>query len=288
MKISINDEYSNLGEEFNIILDEYANKQESRPDDMDDAVEKDTECCNVTYSESEDNEFKVDLQYSEESSYTPDKSKYNDYEKYFDCSYEKKYVEECEECADHRIIDSLGKCPEEIIQENGYGAANQECNQNYSKDCGNNYKSCEDKYDSCENNYKNCEDIYNNCEETYKESGYDYGNGYQAKPNCRKGRIEVLVKLDDKNGIEIKGAKINLYELNGVCPKLYESKLTDCNGKAIFEDLENGCYRVISLVDRRYFEKPTYITWNEVTIDDCVKDACICVVNKIKPSCCRR
>lgn len=432
MKIRINDEYSNLGEDFNIILDEYSNQQQGVEDDEGyESAERDTECCNAPYYEASDNDFNVEIQYSQEGNYSNENNtKYseydkfyqenhmngnqencrNDYEEYYDNGYEKKYVEECEECKNHKIIDDLSVCPEECISENGYGNVKQECNQNYPDDysnnyncendykdnykncedsypkyeneykncedsypkyeneykkceesypkCENNYKNCEESYPDCGNDYKKCEDIYLNCENDYKKYedsysncgndykncedsypnsnndykncgdnyknseidyakyennykkseadyevynnnyknqeqnftnvGNDYGNKYNEKCNCRKGRIEVCVKLADKNGIEIKGAKINLYELNGVCPKLYESKLTDCNGKAIFENLENGCYRVISLVDRRYFEKPTYITWNEVTIDDCVKDANICVVNKIKPSCIRR
>lgn len=294
MKIRINDEYSNLGEEFNIILDEYSNEQEIRPDDIENDIESGAESCNTTYYEAEDTGFNVQVQYSQEGSYKEEESKYHeydkfyyenalkgnklncdqngndtDYEKYYDGRYDEKYAEKCEECEDSRITNNLSICPEELMEENGYGNDKQDCNTRYS--------AYLDNHNNCENN----EDIFDGCNNNFE-------NGYQPKPNCRKGRIEVLVKLGDKNGIEIKGAKINLYELNGVCPKLYESKLTDCNGKAIFENLENGCYRVISLVDRRYFEKPTYITWNEVTIDNCVKDACICVVNKIKPSCCRR
>ena len=143
-----------------------------------------------------------------------------------------------------------------------------------------------------DNEFKASNDYFDNYDST--SSGYNndssksnYGNIYGD--DCKSnGEIRVSVKLGDKNGIEIKSAKINLYELNGICPKLYKSKLTDCNGEVIFSDLENGCYRVISLVDRRFFEKPIYITWNEVIIDDSVKEAYICVVNRIKQSCLKR
>ena len=138
-----------------------------------------------------------------------------------------------------------------------------------------------------ENNY------FNNYNSSY--SGLDnnnfednYGDKYEEGCKVTKGKIRVSVRLGDRNGIEIKGAKINLYELNGVCPRLYESKLTDRNGEVIFDNLENGCYRVISLVDRRFFEKPIYVTWNEVTIDNYLKEANICVLNRVKPSCLKR
>lgn len=103
-----------------------------------------------------------------------------------------------------------------------------------------------------------------------------------------KGTIQVTSRLANKDGVELKGARINLYLLNGISPKLYDSKFTDSNGKAIFSNLENGCYRVIAIVDRRFFEKPSYYSWNEVTIDKNNKYADICVVNRIKMSYYRR
>ncbi|WP_291647889.1 prealbumin-like fold domain-containing protein [Clostridium sp.] len=103
-----------------------------------------------------------------------------------------------------------------------------------------------------------------------------------------KGRIEITSRLASRDGVELKGARINLYLLNGISPKLHDSKFTDSNGKVVFDNLENGCYRVISIVDRRFFEKPSYYTWNEVTIDKNNKSASVCVVNKIKPTYYRR
>ncbi len=98
-----------------------------------------------------------------------------------------------------------------------------------------------------------------------------------------KGKITVVSKLGSKEGVEIKGARINLYLLNGVSPKLYDSKFSDEVGKVEFNNLLNGCYRVIAIVDRRFFEKPLYYNWNEVTIDSNNKKANVLVVNRIKP-----
>lgn len=97
-----------------------------------------------------------------------------------------------------------------------------------------------------------------------------------------KGKIEVVVRLGSRDGSTIKGAKINLYLLKGVQPRLVKSKFTDDFGKVIFEDLEQGCYRAISIVNREYFEKPIYHTWNEFNVDENNKYAKIEVVNKIK------
>ena len=99
-----------------------------------------------------------------------------------------------------------------------------------------------------------------------------------------KGKIEVIVRLGSKEGSTIKGAKINLYLLRGVQPKLVKSKFTDDFGKVIFEGLEDGCYRAISIVNREYFDKPIYRTWNEFNVDENNKYAKIEIVNKIKIS----
>lgn len=97
-----------------------------------------------------------------------------------------------------------------------------------------------------------------------------------------KGKITVYSRLGDPNGALISSAKINLYMLNGISPKLIASKLTDTDGKVIFDNLETGSYRIISIVDRKYFEKPTYLNWNEVTIDSNLYEETITVINRIK------
>ena len=60
------------------------------------------------------------------------------------------------------------------------------------------------------------------------------------------------------------------------------SKLTDINGIVVFDSLSEGSYRVIEIVNRKYFEKPTYIQWNEVTISKDLKEESIIVINRIK------
>ena len=97
-----------------------------------------------------------------------------------------------------------------------------------------------------------------------------------------RGKITVDVRLGDRNGKAISEAKINLYALNGLSPKLVSSKLTNINGIVIFASLPEGSYRVIEIVNRKYFEKPTYIQWNEVTINKDLREEYIIVVNKIK------
>ena len=42
------------------------------------------------------------------------------------------------------------------------------------------------------------------------------------------------------------------------------------------------CYRVIAIVDRRFFQKPTYMQWNEVTIDEENQEETVIVINKIR------
>lgn len=132
----------------------------------------------------------------------------------------------------------------------------------------------------------NLEKKYANKDEGYKEESYTpkpmYNVYKEESFKEPKGSITVFSKLGSKDGVEIKGARINIYLLNGVSPKLYDSKFSDEAGKVEFSNLDNGCYRIIAIVDRRFFEKPVYYNWNEVTIDANNKSANIVVVNRIK------
>ncbi|MDU5111231.1 MAG: calcium-binding protein [Clostridium sp.] len=133
-----------------------------------------------------------------------------------------------------------------------------------------------------EERYKGYNSVYSEIESSLEEK---YGK--KEAPEA-KGEIIVLSKLGSKDGVELKGARINLYILNGVSPRLFDSKFTDTRGIAEFKHLPNGAFRVISIVDRRFFEKPVYYNWNEVTIDKNNKLSNICVVNKIKQGYYRR
>ncbi len=98
----------------------------------------------------------------------------------------------------------------------------------------------------------------------------------------KSSKIIVESRLGSASGEVISKAKINLYMLNGISPKLVETKFTDDDGVVIFDKINNGSYRVIAIVDKRYFQKPSYITWNEVTINSNTQTEKITVVNKVK------
>lgn len=100
--------------------------------------------------------------------------------------------------------------------------------------------------------------------------------------NRGNGRIVVTSLLECEEHELLQGMKINLYKINGLSPVLIESQTTDDEGKVIFQGIENGCYRIIEIVDKRYFEKPKYLKWNEFTIDDGNKEQEITVINKKK------
>ena len=117
-------------------------------------------------------------------------------------------------------------------------------------------------------------------EETYiNNSNY---TKIRNKEKSKVGKITVISKLGDIRGSSISDAKINLYALNGLSPKMISSKFTDKDGVVIFDNLAEGSYRVIEIVNRKYFEKPTYIQWNEVTINDELREESIIVINKVK------
>ncbi|WP_084766950.1 hypothetical protein [Clostridium nigeriense] len=144
--------------------------------------------------------------------------------------------------------------------------------EKYSRDYNNIYSQIED---NLEENYSRKNEVYDNKKDVIISQE-------QVRVPEEKGVIEVYSKLGSKEGIELKGARINLYLLNGVSPKLYDSKFSDGIGKVSFNNLPNGCYRIIAIVDRRFFEKPIYYNWNEVTIDSNNKHSSVVVVNKIK------
>lgn len=124
-----------------------------------------------------------------------------------------------------------------------------------------------------------------NCEEEWSESNSCGFLSENKEDKCRKevkGTITVITTLCDKEGTRLKGVKVNLYKLNGICPELVDSTITNCDGKAVFCNVPEGAYRIIELIDKRYFEKPQYINWNEVTIDECTTESRIYVINRIR------
>ena len=124
--------------------------------------------------------------------------------------------------------------------------------------------------------------------EDNKEEGK--GQDFSLKTNSQEteynmfenGEIVVTSILDCGEHEYLQGVKINLYKINGLSPVLVESRTTDEKGNAIFLGIEEGCYRIIEIVDKRYFEKPKYINWNEIIIDSINKNQKVVVVNKIK------
>ncbi len=138
--------------------------------------------------------------------------------------------------------------------------------------------SCEDELRRMANLAKEISE-YNNmsqCEE--KENEYEE----KKKEKEITGNIRVYSTFINKFGKKIKGVRINLYKLNGISPQLVDSKETDCNGMVIFSNIPEGSYRVIELIDKRYFEKPVYINWNEVTISSCENEFVIYAINNLK------
>ena len=96
------------------------------------------------------------------------------------------------------------------------------------------------------------------------------------------GKILVTSVLEFEENEYLQGVKINLYKINGLSPVLIKSKITNEEGNVIFSELEEGCYRIIEIIDKRYFEKPKYINWNEIMIDNINKNQKVVVINKIK------
>lgn len=119
-------------------------------------------------------------------------------------------------------------------------------------------------------------------EENYK---WDKPKCDEEKSSEINGKIKVIVSLDTIGGTKIKGVRINLYKINGISPELVEWGTTDCYGEIEFNNIPKGDYRIIEIIDKRYFNKPAYINWNEVKIDKFKREHEIYVVNSINDNC---
>ncbi|MGL4874103.1 MAG: SpaA isopeptide-forming pilin-related protein [Clostridium sp.] len=96
------------------------------------------------------------------------------------------------------------------------------------------------------------------------------------------GKIMVNVFLEEDDIERMEDAKVNLYRINGVSPQLEVSKITGPDGVVIFENLVEGNYRVIEIIDKEIYEKPVYKPWNEVNISNYNRESIVNIVNKKK------
>jgi len=139
------------------------------------------------------------------------------------------------------------------------------------------------KYYEC--NDKNCTfEIlnYNNEDALDQEYRLDTESPKIEDKVYSDAEIIVTSVLDCGEHEYLQCVKINLYKINGLSPILIKSEITDEVGKVIFSEVEEGCYRIIEIVDKRYFEKPKYINWNEIIIDSVNKNQKVVIVNRIK------
>lgn len=110
-----------------------------------------------------------------------------------------------------------------------------------------------------------------------KIKSYNYN---ESKNKNAKGTIIVHTLMDSINGEKLRGIKINLYRINGVSPYLISSKFSDENGMVKFSNIDDGNYRVIEIINKKIYEKPSYIKWNEINISNYLKEETIYVINK--------
>ena len=121
----------------------------------------------------------------------------------------------------------------------------------------------------------------------YEEKSKDKKEECDHKEETKKeedleGKITVYSILSLKKSNTLKGVTINLYKINSIRPELVESKITDEEGKVEFEKVPEGNYRIIELINKNYFEKPVYLTWNEVNISKSNKKYVLYVLNTLK------
>ena len=219
------------------------------------------------------------------------------------CDGKKKHKDDC----DDRYYDKMNykykddcdnRCDDKKKHKDD---CNNECYNNFIDMYKNNFNECHDKekenkhdkkmrYDDCCEDSK-CSDSYidhfnKNCESSFagmfNNSFYDNNVNKKHKDKKEvKGNITVYSTLECVEGTRIKGVKVNLYRINGISPQLVASCNTDSNGKVEFINVPEGSYRVIQLIDKKYFNKPCYVNWNEVTIDCYNQDFVVYAVNTL-------
>ena len=139
-----------------------------------------------------------------------------------------------------------------------------------------------------DDDYENIEDkgiVHDNTDEniiTYESYEVETIENNKKENVDIRGKIKVISRLGNKDGTLISSSKINLYMLNGISPRLISSKLTNEKGHVTFTNLKKGSYRVIAIVDRKFFQKPIYMEWNEVTIDEENQEETVVVINRIR------
>jgi len=127
--------------------------------------------------------------------------------------------------------------------------------------------------------------VLNNKKEMDAFNEDEYTGYKEINEEESQGEITVYATIKTKDGTKIKRIKINLYKINGVSPELIQSLETDSDGKVVFSGIPEGSYRVIEFIDKRYFNKPIYVDWNEVTIDSENKNHVVYAINTIKVNC---
>ncbi|MBD7912764.1 SpaA isopeptide-forming pilin-related protein [Clostridium cibarium] len=151
---------------------------------------------------------------------------------------------------------------------------NSEKSENYNKDFP--HQSLlefeEDKWDNCRDEWR----------EYIKKCKCYYDKEDKREIIEKMGKVTVYSILKGEENTKLKGVKVNLYRINGLSPVLVESQETDSEGRVVFSNIEDGSYRIIEFIDRTYFEKPSYVKWNEVTIDKCNKESTIYAMNSIR------
>lgn len=137
------------------------------------------------------------------------------------------------------------------------------------------------KWANCVDEWCECNSKENVKKEDCKKKETKNKEVNKEKYEC-EGKITVYSILSLSKSTTLKGVTVNLYRINGVKPELVQSRETDKDGMAVFQNVKEGNYRIIQLIDKRYFEKPVYLTWNEVNITSDNKEYVLYVLNSLK------
>lgn len=144
----------------------------------------------------------------------------------------------------------------------------------------------EKRNSGCNDNHH--DDHHDDCHDDHEHHHHDHDHDHDHDHHHerRGGRIVFTSRLISADGEPISGVRVFLLRLDKCgCDTKFcfvSSKITDRNGRAVFEGLRDGLYKVVQPMDRCVFRDPIYIPSDQVTINSNHREREITAVNRIR------
>ncbi|GKU25721.1 prealbumin-like fold domain-containing protein [Clostridium folliculivorans] len=132
------------------------------------------------------------------------------------------------------------------------------------------------------------------CKDNQHDQHHDDCHDDQHHDDChddhhherKGGKIVFTSRLISVDGEPISGVRVFLLRLDTCgCETKFcfvSSKITDRNGRAVFEGLRDGIYKVVQPIDKCVFRDPIYVPSDQVTIDRNHRERQVTAINRIR------